>query len=158
MYKTRRGFTLIELLLVIAIIGIFSAIVVAMLSSAREQARDASRKEMARQIKTALEIYYNSNLRYPQTGVGVSIVSISDVGANTLNSFLVPQGMPKNIAYDQTNVADAAYLSDSATPNSYVLNITTEKPSTTTPSVVYSCKMGIGTLVNTYYPGVPLCR
>ena len=57
----KRGFTLVELLVVIAIIGILSSIVIVNLSSSRERARDARRKEDLNSIRTALELYANSN-------------------------------------------------------------------------------------------------
>jgi len=66
----KSGFTLIELLVVIAIIGLLSSIVLASLSSARTQARDAKRISELRQIKTALELYYNDFGYYPASGCG----------------------------------------------------------------------------------------
>ncbi len=61
-----KGFTLIELLVVIAIIGILSSVVLASLNSARSKARDAKRVSDAHQITNALNLYYDSNQRYPQ--------------------------------------------------------------------------------------------
>jgi type II secretion system protein G len=63
--KTGRGFTLIELLVVIAIIGILSATVLVSLNTARAKARDARRAADLRQVRTALELYYHDNGRYP---------------------------------------------------------------------------------------------
>lgn len=63
-----RGFTLIELLVVIAIIGMLSSVVLASLSSARMKARDARRLQDAKQVQTALELYYNDNNTYPTPG------------------------------------------------------------------------------------------
>lgn len=60
-----RGFTLIELLVVIAIIGLLSSVVLASLNTARGRAQDASRIAMARQLQTALDLYYLSNTSYP---------------------------------------------------------------------------------------------
>jgi type II secretion system protein G len=64
----KKGFTLIELLVVIAIIGLLSSIVLASLNTARAKARDASRLEEIKQIKTALEFYYDQNGFYPSLG------------------------------------------------------------------------------------------
>ena len=66
----QKGFTLIELLVVVAIIGILSSVVLASLNTARLKARDTKRIADFRQIRTALEIFYNSYGRYPVTGGG----------------------------------------------------------------------------------------
>ncbi len=63
----QRGFTLIELLVVIAIIGLLSSIVMASLNSAREKARDTSRKQSLIQLRNALEMYYADNGSFPTT-------------------------------------------------------------------------------------------
>ena len=64
---SKRGFTLIELLVVISIIGLLSTFAVAAFSNAQAKARDAKRISDIRQIKTALELYYDDNGKYPQT-------------------------------------------------------------------------------------------
>ncbi len=62
-----KGFTLIELLVVIAIIGILSSVVFVSLNSARAKARDAIRLSDMYQMQLALEVYYASNDRYPDS-------------------------------------------------------------------------------------------
>ncbi len=64
------GFTLLELLVVVAIIGILSSVVLASLNGARMKARDSKRISDLRQIKTALELFYDTNGYYPQSGCG----------------------------------------------------------------------------------------
>ena len=64
------GFTLIELLVVVAIIGILSSVILASLNSARTKARDTRRIADLRQIRTALELFYDANGYYPQSGCG----------------------------------------------------------------------------------------
>lgn len=66
--RMTRGFTLIELLVVIAIIGLLSSVVLASLNSARTKSRDAARTAGIRQVQNALELYYDSNGRYPSAG------------------------------------------------------------------------------------------
>lgn len=67
--KNQRGFTLIELLVVIAIIGILSGIVIASLGNAKSSGRDAKRIADIKNIQFALALYYNDNLKYPNSAV-----------------------------------------------------------------------------------------
>ncbi|MBI2097171.1 MAG: type II secretion system protein [Candidatus Sungbacteria bacterium] len=54
------GFTLIELLIVIAIIGLLASIVLSSLSTGRSKSRDAQRVANLQQVRTALELYVNT--------------------------------------------------------------------------------------------------
>jgi general secretion pathway protein G len=61
----KKGFTLIELLVVIAIIALLSTLSVVALNSARVKSRDARRLSDIKQIRTALEMYFDQNNSYP---------------------------------------------------------------------------------------------
>ena len=61
----KKGFPLVALLVVIAIIALLSTLSVVALNSARTTARDARRLSDIRQIRTALEMYFDSNMKYP---------------------------------------------------------------------------------------------
>ena len=61
----RKGFTLIELLVVIAIIALLSTLSVVALNNARVKSRDARRLSDIKQIRTALEMYFDQNNSYP---------------------------------------------------------------------------------------------
>ena len=67
MKNKNQGFTLLELLVVIAIIGTLSSIVISSVGNARVQAYDAKVKAQLANIRTAAELYYNTNLSYGTT-------------------------------------------------------------------------------------------
>jgi prepilin-type N-terminal cleavage/methylation domain-containing protein len=69
--RKQKGFTLIEMLIVVAIIGILSALILVGLSQFRMRGRDARRIADVKQVQNGLEIYYTRNLAYPSV-VGVS--------------------------------------------------------------------------------------
>ncbi len=65
MKSSKKAFTLIELLVVIAIIGILATISVVAFQNARAKARDAKRIADAKQMQTALEMFFNDQNRFP---------------------------------------------------------------------------------------------
>jgi len=76
--KNQRGFSLVELLVVISIIGMLSTMAVVSLGGARKKSRDARRLTDIKQIRTALELYYNDNNEYPPSGGGTGAISDSN--------------------------------------------------------------------------------
>ncbi len=85
MIKGKKGFTLIELLIVVAIIGLLSAVVLVSLNSARRSANDAKRKADLKQIANAMEMYYDTNSTYPTVASpgGCTVASCANTTCTT---------------------------------------------------------------------------
>ena len=81
MSRLQKGFTLIELLVVISIISLMSSVVFTSLARVRVQARVAQSVSDLREIRSALEAYYQDKGVYPSTGGGWDGY-ISDYGAD----------------------------------------------------------------------------
>jgi type II secretion system protein G len=68
-----KGFTMIEVLVVLAIIGILTAILVVNYTEARKNSRDKLRKSDLKSLQLALEVYKAQNGRYPASGCGADV-------------------------------------------------------------------------------------
>lgn len=113
--RKKSGFTLIELLIVIAIISIIAVLGMIALGNARMKSRDAKRVADIKQVQVALEMFYDTNNRYPtveewNTG---TIVSTSSSGESIYYIASIPEApMP---ADGDCSVDDNSY---SYTPGS----------------------------------------
>jgi len=63
----KQAFTLIELLVVITITAVLAALTIVGLNSIREKSRDVVRVSDAKQIQTALAVYFSDHNAYPAT-------------------------------------------------------------------------------------------
>ena len=63
--KVKRGFTLIELLVVIIIISILVAIATVSYTNAQRKGRDSKRKADLKAVQQSLEVYFQTNNKYP---------------------------------------------------------------------------------------------
>ncbi len=84
-----KGFTLIELLVVIAIIGILAGIVLASLGNARSGGSDAKVKGQLFNLRTAMEIYYNSAAGNGKYGSNAAQVNATCSGAGAAGTGFV---------------------------------------------------------------------
>lgn len=114
----RKGFTLIELLLVIGIIIVLASLVLVSVSKSRARGRDAKRIADLAQIQLALEMYKDSNQKYPVTGAGwinsndtctgvcTPVANWSALqGSSYLQSYLYP--LPKDPLNDKVALDEA---------------------------------------------------
>ncbi len=96
MSKSTTGFTLVELLIVIAIIGILSAVVLTSLGTARNQGADAARITTLQQVRSALQLYLIDNNSYPagdQTALSNALVTGPKRYISTINPYIYYQSM-----------------------------------------------------------------
>lgn len=88
--KNSRGITMIELLVVVAIIGVVSAIGYVTFDGQQKKARDSRRVADLKEIRSGLQLYFQKNGNYPgASGTGLTIYHSSS-GPNWI-PFLAPK-------------------------------------------------------------------
>ena len=101
----KKGFTLVELLVVISIIGVLAPLVVTNLNEARARARDSRKKTDMAQLRTALQLYYNTYQKFP------SYTSLNSIkGCGPLGTLDCPQGGCPGFAAGGTTGCDTVYM------------------------------------------------
>ncbi len=116
--KSRRGFTLIELLVVIAIIGVLSALITVVLNSTRTASRDTKRVADLKELRTALQLYFEDNdNQYPAqlSDLPPTYISVEPKDPNTGQSYFYDQiggGTSFHLAANLEDVGHDAFRSD----------------------------------------------
>lgn len=77
----KKGFTLIEILIVVALLAVLSTLGLSSFQAVQKRGRDSRRKEEARQLASALRLYYTTYQRYPADAAAVPYGSILGCGA-----------------------------------------------------------------------------
>lgn len=130
-FKVKRGFSLIELLIVITIIAVLIGAGTVSWTNAQQKGRDAKRKSDLKAVQQALEVYFQTNGKYPDNSTPVAGSIRCNVGiaaninwgsafiCNSVNYLnLLPQ--------DPTSQSTSGYYYVSSgtppTPTSYVIS------------------------------------
>ena len=127
----KKGFTLIELLVVIAIIALLSTLSVVALNSARVKSRDARRLSDIKQIRTALEMYFDQNMAYPAVGA-TSTLGMASSSCLTSSGWTTTVGCTgtvymQNVPDDPQGVGTSIYkYTVGGTGSTYTINYVLE--------------------------------
>lgn len=116
--KSNKGFTLLELLVVIALIGIFAAIVVAALNSARNKGKDSSIRGTMAGMRAQAQLYYAANSYYASpntTTCGFYLFATSKSSQGVLEA--VTEIEKQNGSYNMSCAADTKNWGVSTTLN-----------------------------------------
>lgn len=126
--KKESGFTLLELLIVIVIIGILAVLIVPNLTSGPARARDSQRKSDMRNVKTALETYFNDNNQYPGGTGSAGYAGLSTTLVSTYIKVLPvdPKGGTQAAPIYSYTASPASCAPGGTACTSYVLSTTLE--------------------------------
>ncbi len=118
-----KGFTLVEIMVVVAIIGMLSAVVYASFDDARAQSRDKIRMTSLKEAQLAIELYKAQNSKYPDACAGAGTTKFGGPGTATGNNVncdpyilgLVPgfiAALPKDPKSESDSDKGFYYMSD----------------------------------------------
>lgn len=149
----QKGFTLVELLVVVAIIGVLSALVMANLVGIRQRARDAQRKSDVRQIQSALELYRADLGSYPNTTgyTACSTIALTNNGwvSDTTNLTVYLKSVPCDPSGSGAYNNGVYYYTSSG--STYTLGACIENASDTDKNVTSTNPGGSGTCTSAKY-------
>lgn len=120
MQSARSGFTLVELLVTIAIVALLAGLTIILYTSVQSRARDSDKKSDLQAISQALELYYQTNKKYPGTVGQWYLSGGSDPWIPGLDSNYISPPLPVNILGNTGNptIGGTAYAYRTATVGS----------------------------------------
>lgn len=139
--KRERGFTMVELVIVIAIVGILTAIAYGSYENSVVKSRRKAAAACVLEGSQFMERYYTTNLRYHQTPAGV-VVSFPQLGCDTdLTGFYNIQlnGTPTATTYSVEAVPQGAQATKDAKCGTLRINQLSQKSRTGTIATLDEC-------------------
>ena len=138
--QINRGFTLLELLVVVAIIGLLSAVVISSLNTARARARDVKRLSDMKTLQIAIELAKTDGTSPPEvynhTGSGIFNYLIP----NYISAIPTEGPVYSYPYYYYCNVNTQGPTNgchNDTNPNTYAIFFTTEKTTSFGPAARY---------------------
>jgi type IV pilus assembly protein PilA len=120
MRKMQQGFTLIELMIVIAIIGILSAIAVPAYQDYAKRANVSEGLSLAAAAKTAVEDFWASKVRLPGNNTSAGLPSATSITGNAVRKVEVGTNGLITITYNTKVDSGKTMLLSPATVNGAV--------------------------------------
>jgi len=144
--RKRSAFTLVELLVVVAIIGILAAMLLPVLSQAKEKARRVYCQNNLRQLGVALQLYGHDNDIYPPCLVFAVRLGMRDSGTSLWNAYLLPYVGKSSKVFDCPSLPDFYRwtTNPSALGFAYPTNIQGNRPFSYAINAAGSCGINFG--------------
>ncbi len=129
MFRMQSGFTLIELLIVVAIIGILSAVVLTNLGPARDKAKDGKIKSELSNMRAQAELYAGANSDTYGTAYAVATCPTA-TAANLFGTAGSASGLFDLIVSAKKSIPTTGVMTCASSATAWAVSATLNKPST----------------------------
>lgn len=130
MFRMQSGFTLVELLIVVAIIGILSAVVLTNLGPARDKAKDGKIKSELSNMRAQAELYAAANGDSYGPAVAVGPCPTTSGVTNMFTNLGSANGLFDLTTSAKKSVPTTGAVTCAASPTAWAVSATLNKPST----------------------------